>query len=139
MYKHILAAVDGSEDSIRALKQAHGLATTFDARLTLVHAYPSTADIVGSSDYSDMVARRKERGQAVLAAVREELGGSGPEIEEVLREGPEADAIVEAAKVLDVDLVVIGSRGLGALKRLLLGSVSHKVTHLAECPVLVVR
>ena len=139
MYKHILAAVDGSEDSIRALKQANALATTFGSRLTLMHAYTSTADIVGSADYSDLVARRKLKGQDVLDAARAELDEGGPKAEEVLREGPEADAIVEAADALEVDLIVMGTRGLGALKRLLLGSVSNKVIHLAHCPVLLVR
>lgn len=139
MYKHIIAAVDGSDDSIRALEHANGLARASEARLTLVHAYPTTADIVGSSDYSTIVASRKERGQQVLDAMRARVEAGTGAVELVLREGPEADAIVEACEALEADLVVVGSRGLGAVQRLLLGSVSDRVAHLAGCPVLIVR
>lgn len=139
MYKNILVAVDGSEHSARALEQAAQLAKTFASRLTLVHAYPSTVDIVGASDYSSVLARRTERGQGVLDAMRAQLDGSGLSAEEVLCEGPPADAVLSQAKELEADLVVLGSRGLGMVERWLLGSVGHKVCHLAHCPVLIVR
>jgi nucleotide-binding universal stress UspA family protein len=55
-----------------------------------------------------------------------------------VKAGQPARTIIEFARDRDVDLIVIGSRGLGSVERYLLGSVSHKVTGLAQCPVLVV-
>ena len=57
----------------------------------------------------------------------------------VIAEGDPAESILRAAREHGADLIVLGTRGLGRLKGLLLGSVSHKVTHLAECPCLTVR
>ena len=139
MYRTIIAAVDGSEHSTRALRQAANLARTFDSRLILVHAFPSTADIAGYSDYSLLLAKRKEQAQGVLDSARAELESPGQVAEEVLSEGPEAEAVLSAAESHDADLIVMGSRGLGTLQGWLLGSVSQKTSHLAKCPVLIVR
>lgn len=62
-----------------------------------------------------------------------------PSVEGVLREGNPAEAILEAAKRVDADLIVLGTRGLSDLKGLLLGSVSHKVIQLSSCSCLVVK
>ena len=139
MYEHILVAVDGSEHSDKTLGQAAALARTFQSGRTLVHAYPSTVDIVGSSDYTSVLARRTERGQQVLDEMAAKLGGDGPKAETELCEGPAADAVLDKAQELDAALIVLGSRGLGMVERWLLGSVGHKVCHLAHCPVLLVR
>jgi nucleotide-binding universal stress UspA family protein len=139
MYRKILVALDGSEHSIRALQQAAVLAHAFDAPLILVHAYPATSDLLGYSDYSRLVARRKEKGQDLIEEMRSELKDPKLVIEEDLLEGPEAEAILNAAEAHEAGLIVLGSRGLSAVKGWLLGSVSRKVSHLAKCPVLLVR
>lgn len=139
MYQTILVAVDGSDHSLRALQHAAKLARALNSRLFLVHAYPSTTDIVGYSDFTSLVARRKEKGQEVLNTMRAGLEDPDLALEEVLLEGPEAEAVLNAAEAHEADLIVIGSRGLGAVKRWLLGSFSQKVSHLAHCPVLLVR
>ena len=56
-----------------------------------------------------------------------------------LLEGPEAEAILKAAEDLHADLILMGTRGFGAVKGLLIGSVSRKVIHYASCPVMVVH
>ena len=139
MYEHILVAVDGSEHAEKALEQAARLAQAFQSRITLLHAYPSSVDIVGSSDYTSVLARRTEKGQEVLDEMRAKLGDAGPQVGTELCEGPAADAVVSKEQELEVDLIVLGSRGLGTVERWLLGSVGHKVSHLAHCPVLIVR
>ncbi len=138
MYRNILVAVDGSEHSVRALKQAEQLARALDSRLILVHAF-ATADIAGHSDHSSLLAGRRAKGQEVLDAARATLEDAARVEQEVLSADPDAEAILAAAKTHRADLVVMGSRGLGTLKGLLLGSVSQKVSHLASCPVLLVR
>jgi nucleotide-binding universal stress UspA family protein len=60
-------------------------------------------------------------------------------IEQVVREGDPAKIVVKRAKKLDVDLLVVGTRGLTGIKGITLGSVAHKVTAAAHCPVLVVK
>ena len=57
----------------------------------------------------------------------------------VIRNGDPARVIIEYAEQHDIDMIVIGSRGLGDLKGMLLGSVSHKVAHLAECSCITVK
>jgi nucleotide-binding universal stress UspA family protein len=72
-----------------------------------------------------------------LAEARSLLGAGGRDVTTIEAQGDPGDVIVEAAK--DADLAIVGSRGLNPLQRLLLGSVSSKVVHRAECDVLVVR
>lgn len=79
-------------------------------------------------------------GQRLLkdaAAKAREIGAGSVEV--MLREGKAAEAILEAAKRVDADLIVLGTRGLSELKELLLGGVSHKVVQLSPCSCLVVK
>ncbi len=139
MYRNILVAVDGSEHSNKALKQAEALARALKSQLYLVHAYPNTSDVAGYSDYDLLVAKRKKKAQGTLDEARAKIDDQELVAEVLLVEGSDAEAVLDAAKQRQVDLIVMGSRGLGTLKGMLLGSVSQKVSHLAECPVLLVR
>jgi len=139
MYRKILLAVDGSPQSDKAVDTVRQLATLLDAKIHVVHAYPHTSDLLGYTDFENLVARRKANGQEVLTRARRILSEVEDRVTEDLLEGPEADAILTAARVQGVELVVMGTRGLGGFERLLFGSVSRKVAHLAPCPVLLVR
>jgi nucleotide-binding universal stress UspA family protein len=139
MYAKILAAIDGSDNSLRAVDHARAIAERFNATLILVHAYPHTSDLRGYADFAKLVARRKKAGQAIIDRVREQLGDTPFPIQETLLEGPESDAILRVAESQTADLIVMGTRGLGALKGALLGSVSRKVLHYAACSVMVVK
>ncbi len=139
MFSHILIAVDGSTHSDKAIAYARGMADAFSARLMVVHVYPQTSDLLGYKDFERLVSRRQAAGQAVIDAARGQLGTTDLQIHEDLLEGPEAEAILTAAKTHGVDLIVMGTRGRGSLEGLLFGSVSRKVTHLAPCPVLLIR
>jgi nucleotide-binding universal stress UspA family protein len=139
MYATIIVALDGSEQSVLALKHARGIAECFGAKLILLHAFPRTSDLRDSVEYNNLVALRTRAGQTIIEAARNKLVNPGIEIEEDLLEGPAADAILSAAAVRDCDLIVMGSRGMGSLKGVVFGSVSTKVSHYAPCPVMVVR
>lgn len=138
MFNRIIVAIDGSEHSNRALSCARELAERFGASLWLVHAYPQTSDLRSYDQFGKLIAQRKRAGQSILDKARKILGEINCEIHEELLEGPEAEAILSVAEIQKVGLILIGTRGLGSLEGILLGSVSRKVTHHASCPVMLV-
>ncbi len=138
MFNRIIVAIDGSEHGNRAVSCARELAERFGASLWLVHAYPQTSDLRSYEQFEKLIARRKRAGQSILDEARIFLGEIKCEINEELLEGPEAEAILSVAEIQKIGLILMGSRGLGSLEGILLGSVSRKVTHHASCPVMLV-
>ena len=139
MFRRILVAVDGSPHSRAALEVARGLGEALGAELWIVHAYAPTSDLLGYTDFTQRVSQRKSRGQTLLDEMRRSLGESPLAVTEELIEGPGAEAILKVAATRAVDLIVMGTRGLGALGDMVLGSVSRKVTQGAACPVMLAR
>jgi nucleotide-binding universal stress UspA family protein len=139
MFKNILIAVDGSEYSIKALTYAKNMAETYHATLWLVHVLSHASDLFGYDDFEKLYAKRKHAGQSILDDALTALGDANLEIHKELLEGPEPDSILSCAQKSHADLIIMGTRGMGALKGLLVGSVSRKVIHLATCPVMVVH
>ena len=139
MFGIILVALDGSEQSLLALKYAKDIAETHDAKMIMIHAYPNTSDLRDVPGYEKLVSQRKNFGQNIIDHARKQLGDVSFEVEEDLLQGPAADAVLSVAEVRNADLIVLGTRGLGSLKGVIFGSVSNKVMHYAPCPVMVVR
>ena len=139
MFNRIIVAIDGSEHSKRAVSCARELTERFGASLWLVHAYPQTSDLRSYEQFGKLIARRKRAGQSILDEARKILGEINCEINEELLEGPEAEAILSVAEIQKIGLILMGTRGLGSLEGMLLGSISRKVTHYASCPVMLVR
>jgi len=148
MYTNILAATDGSDIAVKAVDQAIGLATTLGAKLTLVTIVAQTPAFAGpeigwtipSSVYEEIGKANDERSQAVLAAAADKARAAG--IEPQTRKLKNVDihhGILDAAKEVGADLVVMGSHGHRGLNRLILGSEASKVLSLAEIPVLIVK
>ena len=110
-------------------------------RLSLVHAYPPIfiEGMMGSDDVEAIIATRAKAGDAILQRAVEHIRGRVTDVTTELREAPDAEAILEEVEAHHCDLVVMGTRGLGRLAGLLLGSVSQKVVQHAQCPVLMVR
>ena len=138
MFNRIIVAIDGSEHSNRALSCARELAERFEATLWIVHAYPQTSDLRSYDQFEKLVARRKREGQSILDQARKILGEINGEINEELLEGPEAEAILSVAKIQNIDLILMGTRGLGSFEGMLVGSVSQKVSYHSFCPVMLV-
>lgn len=135
--KTILVATDGSEDADLATRAAADLSQKTGAGLHVVHAWQT----VPSAHFEGMINTAFEQdARETLDEQTEKISNSGAEISEshLKKESP-ARAIVELADEIDADLIVIGSRGVGRLKRLATGSVSEGVAHDAKAPVLVMR
>jgi nucleotide-binding universal stress UspA family protein len=139
MFNLIIVALDGSAHSLKALEYARELAEKHGSKLILLHAYRATSDLRETEGYKQLVAKRKQAGEAIIEDACRRLGPVSFELEKDLLEGPAATAIVSAVAAQGADLVVMGTRGMGTFKGLLFGTVSTKVTHHAPCPVLVVR
>jgi nucleotide-binding universal stress UspA family protein len=139
MFKNIVLAFDGSDYSNKALQCAKSMAEGFDSTLWVVHVFRNPSDLLGYTDYEKLFARRKGAAQAVLDDARQKFGTTTFIVNEELHEGPEAESILKVAENRKADLIVMGTRGLGAVKGFLVGSVSRKVIHYASCPVMVVH
>jgi nucleotide-binding universal stress UspA family protein len=140
----ILVATDGSEDAVLALQAASDLSNRSGSVLHVVHAWQNTRaaflPAAAVDEYSQAHKQRQEEAGKFLEEQAQRLRSTGVNVAGVhLKGGRAADAIVDLAEELEADLVVVGSRGLGAVKRLVVGSVSEGVVSLAPCPVLVVR
>jgi nucleotide-binding universal stress UspA family protein len=141
----ILAATDGSEDAVLALRAAADLSSSTGSELHVVHVWPGPPIPVSRPYTRAGFARNDPREHEMKARELLERQVSRAKIargiiaRKHLREGRPAEEIAELAEELGVGLVIIGSRGLNAVKRLVVGSVSEGVVSLAPCPVLVVR
>ncbi len=133
----MLLATDGSDDAALAARAAVDIARKTGPELHVVHAWHS----VPSTRFESYIhAQLKREAREVLAEQVERIKGDGANVAEAhLREGPAVDEILDLAEEVGADLIVIGSRGLGPVKRVVLGSVSEGVVHHATRPVLVLR
>jgi len=139
--KRILVAIDGSDASMRAGRMAAEVALRFGARLTLAYAVPRLLlppDVYGLT-VAEVEREQRAYAENVVHEALLKLGEAGVDVETVVLNGPPAEAVAEAAAAPDVDLVVVGSRGNGAVKRMLLGSVSDRLVHICPKPILVVH
>jgi nucleotide-binding universal stress UspA family protein len=133
----ILLAAEGSDDAALAAKAAVEVAMKTGAELHVVHAWHP----VPSARFESYIrAQLEQEAREVLIEQAERIKSDGADVAEAhLREGTAADEILDLAEEIDADLIVVGSRGLGSMKRLVLGSVSEAIAHHATRPVLVLR
>jgi nucleotide-binding universal stress UspA family protein len=139
MYEKILVAVDHSEVSERALTAARELALLSHGEVWVVHL--RERESMGKTGLLTFAESSDEATDSVMAAVAG-LTGAGIKTHAVVRDtvfGYAAREIVSDAAGVGADVIVMGTRGRGDLAGLVLGSTAHKVIHLADRPVLVVR
>jgi nucleotide-binding universal stress UspA family protein len=143
MFRNILVAIDGSPDSDQALAEAVDLAESGHARLTLFSSVPAPPPVaytgLGGAVAAATVARDGEASTVGILQAAVEQIPDRVSVSTVLSREPVRPALLHQISTGDHDLVVIGSRGRGAVRSVLLGSVSHYVLHHSPIPVLIVR
>ncbi|HSP74528.1 MAG TPA: universal stress protein [Gaiellaceae bacterium] len=139
--KTIVVGIDGSAGSVRALEFALAEARLRGSKLKAVEVWHIPASVYSGGGLAPVVTDpdefegfAKERLDEVLQSVAAQA--EGVEVERIVREGQPAEVLVEAAE--DAELLVVGSRGLGGFRGLLLGSVGQQCAHHARCPVVIV-
>lgn len=139
MFSRILVAVDGSESARKAFEMSVYLAQRCDSKLDIIHVVLDSVYGGDSAVAFDLIEELKEKGKKLLEECKGEAMRNSVQAETLLKIGDHAQVIIDTANKNNYDLIVMGSRGLGAFKELLLGSVSFKVMHHASCPVMVIR
>ncbi len=136
--KRILVPIDGSENSIRAAKSAISLAKTHNAEIIIVSVIAVPSSIIGDEG---VLAALEKDADAWIGTVESYAKKEGVRTRrEILRSSSSVvEPIIQHAQMEDVDLIVIGTRGMGGFKKLLIGSVSMGVTLHSNGPVLIIR
>jgi nucleotide-binding universal stress UspA family protein len=131
LYSRILVPLDGSELDLAAFERAEEIARLSGAEIVLLRV----------AHYHTRDSRRAEIDEAreILREACLRFGRRGLAVRTVIGQGEVADAIVDKARELGADLVVMGAHGHGALRRALEGSVPDRVRHKSEVPLLLVR
>jgi nucleotide-binding universal stress UspA family protein len=144
MSGRLLVGVDGSPTATLAVRWAAREAAMRGASLELVSAWELPVTGVGFgyglAPVSDEMLKGLARGaEELLAQAAEEAREEAPalDITTAVAEGPAAPALIEASR--DADMLIVGSRGMGGFRELMLGSVSAQCAHHAACPVVIVR
>lgn len=146
MFRRILIPVDGSNAALAAVKAAYEVGDRFESELHLLCVYrhysllEASTSMVRPGDPKNLDDSMREYATSVIESAKEYARGIGSKtVRGFVKSGQPARTIVGFAKEHKIDLIVMGSRGLGDVEGYLLGSVSHKVTSLASMPVLVVK
>jgi nucleotide-binding universal stress UspA family protein len=142
MFHNILVCVDGSPHAERALTEAIDLATSERARLTLLTAIPKPPSWAGTPMTCALVqplaVELAAEAERTLRAAVDRVPAETP-VTTILSEEPIRDALMHPIQTGEHDLVVMGSRGRGALSASFLGSVSHFALNHSAVPVLIVH
>ncbi|MBK5246647.1 MAG: universal stress protein [Peptostreptococcaceae bacterium] len=142
----ILIPVDSSEFSKRAVEEGVKMAKAFGSRVILLYVantrinYSSYEINLSAQVLQELADGEVKYAETMLDALKETFGDMADRVETVIREGHEVDEIVDYAKESDADMLIVGSHGTGSiLRRASLGSVTSKILHHVDKPVLVVK
>lgn len=136
MFKRVVWATDGSPAADAALNYAKAVAANEGAELIALHvdevmAGPRAAHLTVNADEQDVKVKIKQQVEELQAK-----GFKAAEVVATRTEGNAAKAIADAAKDAQADLIIVGTRGHTALAGLLLGSVTQRLLHISDVPVL---
>jgi nucleotide-binding universal stress UspA family protein len=148
--RKILVAIDGSKPSLDASEQAISLAAKYEAELIAVHVvspdvrYGYLEDVITPglpASLKEVVVLAMEKGQKYLDNVMQNASENKVEVrtEVLIGASSVVKEIVEYAEEHKIDLIVIGSRGISGIKKMLLGSTASGILSYAHCPVLIVK
>lgn len=138
-YSKILIPTDGSEYSYYAGEHAVYLAKSLGAKLYILNVVNVDMAFYTGIHYAEGIAELEQAGKAATGRIKDLCTKNNVECEEMIVRGVPNEVITSVANELRIDCIVIGSIGMSAIERVLVGSVSEKVLKHAKCPVLMVR
>lgn len=141
MFTSILVPVDGSDNSYRALDSALLLSEKLGSNITVVNMLEQVpiTHIESEKLLSELLEAYRKENQEILSKCSKIATEKGLSIKTILLQGNPASVILDYRKKEKFDLLIMGSRGLGKFKQLILGSVSSKIVHHSPCAVLLIR
>ena len=141
MFTNILVPIDGSDNSFRALDAALLLSEKLGSNISVIHVMEEVpiTHIGSEKMLNELLEAYKKENQDILLKCSEIANQKGLTIKTFLLQGNPASVILDYNKKKKFDLVIMGSRGLGKFKELILGSVSSKIVHHSPCAVLLIR
>ena len=148
----LLVGIDLSDSTEKVVNKTEEIARALAAKVWLLHvvkAEPADFYVGGQESgaagfdldpqaFRDSLAKRFHNEHRQIQEIADRLRQTGLDTTALLVEGAAVEAMLEEASKLDVDMIVVGSHGRGAMHQLLVGSVSEGILHKSECPVLVV-
>lgn len=141
MFTSILVPIDGSDNSYRALDSALLLSEKLGTNITVVNVLEQVpiTHIESEKLLSELLEAYRKENQEILSKCSKIATEKGLSIKTILLQGNPASVILDYRKKEKFDLLIMGSRGLGKFKQLILGSVSSKIVHHSPCAVLLIR
>jgi nucleotide-binding universal stress UspA family protein len=141
LFAKILVPVDGSDNSYRALDAALVLSEKLGSNITVIHVMEEVPIThIGSEKLlNELLEAYKKENQDILSRCSEIATQKGLTINTFLLQGNPASVILDFSKKEKFDILIMGSRGLGKFKELILGSVTSKIVHHSPCAVLLIR
>ncbi|NDY72057.1 universal stress protein [Desulfobacter hydrogenophilus] len=138
-FKKILNPVDGSEHSMRATQYSIELAKQFDSKIILLHCHARFPIVLAEPQFQNVLNEIMKNSEELIKPFEDLLEESGVEYEIRILEGSPAKNIDTVVNVEKINLIVMGSRGVGNIEGLFLGSVAHQVLHKVQCPVFIIK
>ena len=139
MFKKILVPTDGSDHAIKAIGHASDIAAKYKAAVYIIHVTPPLGSWAEGDVEKIQDNQQKFANQVIEEAEREVKKKGVESYQSTILQGHPAGEIIEFARKNSVDMIVMGSHGAGKVEMLMLGSVSNKVCHLAECTCVTVK
>jgi nucleotide-binding universal stress UspA family protein len=141
VFTNVLVPVDGSDNSYRALDAALLLSEKLGSNITVVNVMEQVpiTHIESEKLLSELLEAYKKENQEILSKCSRIAAEKGLSIKTLLLQGNPASVILDYCKKENFELVIMGSRGMGKFKQLILGSVSSKIVHHCQCAVLLIR
>lgn len=140
-YERILFATDGSESANAALQKAVGIARRNNAKLFVLHVLDSRVLHATSASDHKIQERMKTGGDTIMNRAKDYAAEQGVSDVEILLESGDPKKVIgiDIPERENIDLIVMGAKGTGAMERFFIGSVSENVVRHATCDVLVIR
>ena len=135
----ILVPVDGSLYADNAADYAANLAKSTGAKIVLLYCRKTVPTFLGEPNSDEYLESLMLAAETIMKPYRQKMSEAGVAFEDLIIGGSVPEVIANVAEGENCDLIVMGSKGKSKLEGLLLGSATHRVLHIAPCPVLVVR